>query len=336
MPTFEALAIDDSPTGRTTRISNYTGSAARSSAAPSRGASMHPVVTYLYGLLAALARLVTSLWSTSSVKDMANGTGDHSSTGLYALKRIAVQLPEHEERLRGEIAAHGCVTHSPYVVNLVDSQCVMGADGSIVEGRLLLPYFKNGTVQDLINKTPSGEYIPLATILKIGIDICKGLQAFHSRSPPLAFRDLKPANVLIGDDGKAVLMDLGSVALARVQVKSRRDAVALQELCAETVTAPFRAPELFDPPSDALISEAVDIWALGCTLYAMAYGESPFDGTMTAVISCKLSFPPNDPYGPQFRTVMEGIIQSQPTARPSANQIEQLLVRFLGSLTTQA
>ena len=70
----------------------------------------------------------------------------------------------------------------------------------------------------------------------------------------------QPANVLLGDHNNAVLMDLGSVTLARLQIKSRREAVALQELCAETVTAPFRAPELFDPASDTLITEAVDIW----------------------------------------------------------------------------
>ncbi|OAJ39038.1 hypothetical protein BDEG_22915 [Batrachochytrium dendrobatidis JEL423] len=178
------------------------------------------------------------------VKDMSRLEANTSPTdGLFALKRIAVQLPEHEERLKNEIAAHGCI-------------------------------------QDMIDKTPVGEFIPLDQILRVGIDICKGLQAFHSRTPPLAFRDLKPANVLLGDHNNAVLMDLGSVTLARLQIKSRREAVALQELCAETVTAPFRAPELFDPASDTLITEAVDIWALGCTLYAMAYRTSP----------CKLTF----------------------------------------------
>jgi serine/threonine kinase 16 len=70
-------------------------------------------------------------------------------------------------------------------------------------------------------------------------------------------------------------MDLGSVAPARLSITSRKEAVALQELCAETVTAPFRAPELFDLPSDALIDERTDIWALGCTIFAMAYRNSP-------------------------------------------------------------
>ncbi|ORY49502.1 hypothetical protein BCR33DRAFT_637923, partial [Rhizoclosmatium globosum] len=98
---------------------------------------------------------------------------------------------------------------------------------------------------------------------------------------PLAFRDLKPANILLdASSNRALLIDLGSVSPARLRLTSRRESVALQELCAETVTAPFRAPELFDPKSDQVIDERTDVWAYGCTLWALAYGCSPFDGSM--------------------------------------------------------
>jgi serine/threonine kinase 16 len=71
---------------------------------------------------------------------------------------------------------------------------------------------------------------------------------------------MKPANILLDAQGEAVLMDLGSVTEARLQLKSRREAISLQDLCAETVTAPFRPPELFDPPSHGLIDESTDVW----------------------------------------------------------------------------
>ena len=95
-----------------------------------------------------------------------------------ALKRIKIQLPEQEERLLKEIAAHGAVS-SPHVLKLLDSMTVKNASGQITEGLLLLPFCKNGTVQDLIDRTMPSDYIPLQTILKITIGVCKGLIAFQ-------------------------------------------------------------------------------------------------------------------------------------------------------------
>lgn len=161
----------------------------------------------------------------------------------FAIKRIRVQLPEHEPLLKKEIK-HQKNIISDNVLKLVDSQLVM-ENGKIIEGLLLLPFYNSGTLQDLVDCSVVD--IPLPRVLKIGIDICKGLEAFHCKSPPLAFRDLKPANILLecpssNNDVKAILMDLGSVETARVEISSRREALALIELASETCTAPFRAP----------------------------------------------------------------------------------------------
>lgn len=42
-------------------------------------------------------------------------------------------------------------------------------------------------------------------------------------------------------------------------------------------TLPFRAPELFDVASDANLDQRTDVWSLGCLLYALRYGFSPFE-----------------------------------------------------------
>ncbi|KAJ1557494.1 Serine/threonine-protein kinase 16 [Cladochytrium tenue] len=261
-----------------------------------------------------------------------------------ALKRVRIQLPEHEERARTEIAAHNAVD-SPHVIRLLDSAVAVRAAapgtglaaaaprGMVGEALLLLPYYPSGSAQDLIDRTPSREFVPLKTILGIALDVCAGLRAFHTRNPPLAFRDLKPANIALDESGRAVLMDLGSVAPARVRITSRKEAVALMELCAETVTAPFRPPELFDPPSDAVIDERTDVWSLGCCIFALAYRTSPFDGTMTAAVSGQVVFPTRpDPYGPAFRNLIRSVLVVDPRTRLSLDQVVAKLESLLTSI----
>ncbi|KIM33499.1 hypothetical protein M408DRAFT_155596 [Serendipita vermifera MAFF 305830] len=99
---------------------------------------------------------------------------------------------------------------------------------------------------------------------------------------PYAHRDIKPANVMLSDDGHPVLMDFGSTIVARVNIQTRSQALTQQDLAAEQSTMTFRAPELFDVKTGTTLDEKVDIWSLGCTLYALAYNRSPFEAAEQA------------------------------------------------------
>ena len=85
-------------------------------------------------------------------------------------------------------------------------------------------------------------------------------------------------NIMIADDGKTpILMDLGSLAPSPTPITSRSLALAVQDSAAEHSTMPYRAPELFDVKTGSIIDTKVDIWSLGCTLYACLVGKSPFE-----------------------------------------------------------
>lgn len=83
---------------------------------------------------------------------------------------------------------------------------------------------------------------------------------------------------MIADDGKTpILMDLGSMAPTPTPVTSRSLALAIQDEAAEHSTMPYRAPELFDVKTGSTVDAKVDIWSMGCTLYACLVGKSPFE-----------------------------------------------------------
>lgn len=78
-------------------------------------------------------------------------------------------------------------------------------------------------------------------------------------------------------DMNPIVMDLGSIAISPLPITSRSLAIATQDTAAEHSTMPYRAPELFDVKTGTVIDTKVDIWSLGCTLYACLVGKSPFE-----------------------------------------------------------
>ena len=156
-------------------------------------------------------------------------------------------------------------------------------------------------------KPPRDAFAP-AQLLSVARQVCLALVYLHEHETlgPSAHRDVKPGNVLLESSMeqtggvRAVLMDFGSTRPARISVNDRAGALRVQERAARECTAPFRAPELFDTPSLCDIDERVDVWSLGCLLFAGdAGGRSPFEDAMgqtggslaLAVLSGKVTWP---------------------------------------------
>lgn len=76
---------------------------------------------------------------------------------------------------------------------------------------MVLPYFRNGTLFDLLmKKAVHNEYLDVREILRMFLDVCEGLKCFHDMTPePLAHRDLKTANICLTESLSPVIMDLG-------------------------------------------------------------------------------------------------------------------------------
>jgi len=158
---------------------------------------------------------------------------------------------------------------------------------------------------------------------------------------PYAHRDLKPGNIMLTDDGKTpILMDFGSTIKARIHVESRSQALSQQDIAAEQSTMSYRAPELFDVKTGQTLDEKVDIWSLGCTLFALAYSHSPFENAQTteqggsiamAVLNAHYKHP-QSPYSQGIRNLIDSMLKVNPVERPDINEVIAMTDRVLQNL----
>ncbi|EJD06924.1 other/NAK protein kinase [Fomitiporia mediterranea MF3/22] len=159
---------------------------------------------------------------------------------------------------------------------------------------------------------------------------------------PYAHRDLKPGNVMVADDGSPILMDFGSAIRARIKIETRQQALLQQDIAAEQSTMAYRAPELFDVKTGVTLDEKVDIWSLGCTLYALAYLHSPFETLATteqggsiamAVMNAAYKHPRDSAYSQGLRDLIDSMLKADPTQRPDIHQVIEQTDAVLRSLS---
>jgi serine/threonine protein kinase len=128
-------------------------------------------------------------------------------------------------------------------------------------------------------KQLTGHYepLPVGVVAQIAEHVCAALTYAHKEG--VIHRDLKPDNVLISKDGRALLTDFG---IARVQEESR-----LTRTGATMGTWAYMSPEQFSKPEE--VNSRTDIYSLGIMLYELLTGSVPFVGTDTMVLQKHLS-----------------------------------------------
>ncbi|MFD6968827.1 serine/threonine-protein kinase [Streptomyces sp. NPDC059949] len=148
----------------------------------------------------------------------------------------------------------------------------------------------------------------------IGAEVLSALRAAHAVG--VEHRDVKPANVLIAEDGRVVLSDFG---IAMVEGST-----------ALTMTGEVVGSPEYLPPERALgrpSGPESDLWSLGVTLYAAVEGISPFrqDTALSTLRAVVDEEPPVPVRAGPLAPVIAGLLRKDPAERtPAAEAAEAL------------
>ena len=137
-------------------------------------------------------------------------------------------------------------------------------------------------------------------------------------------RDVKPSNVLLGSDDRAVLTDFG-IATFQGDPKLTQTGMVMG-------SPGFTAPERIRG-EDA--SPASDLWSLGATIYAAVEGHGPFEqrgGAITTMSAIINEDAPEAPTAGALAPVIAALLRREPADRPDASAAERMITDVLPQL----
>ncbi|HEX4818266.1 MAG TPA: serine/threonine-protein kinase [Nonomuraea sp.] len=219
--------------------------------------------------------------------------------------------PEREEfsvRTFREARAAGRVAH-PSVATVYD----------VLEERghpwIVMQLVRSRTLGDAIRERGPMSPPEVATV---GLQLLEALRAAHAAG--VLHRDVKPDNVLLADDGRAVLTDFG-IATTEDEASVTRTGILIG-------TPAFMAPER---AAGGSARPASDLWSLGVTLYMAVEGHSPFqrDNALATLGAVMHAEPEPLARSGVLAPVLHGLLRKDPAERMTLEETEWRLTAIV-------
>ncbi|WP_442791673.1 serine/threonine protein kinase [Micromonospora sp. NBC_01813] len=160
---------------------------------------------------------------------------------------------------------------------------------------------------------------------EIGLAVLGALQAAHRVG--IVHRDVKPANILIGVDGRVVLTDFG-LATAVEDTSLTQTGIVLG-------SPAYVAPERV---MSGTVGPQGDLWSLGATLFAAVEGRGPYTraSSLMSLTALATEPPPEATHAGPLAPVIEGLLTKDPAERMAAGLAERLLRQVVEAASTAA
>lgn len=143
----------------------------------------------------------------------------------------------------------------PYLPDIVD---VIEDDDRFL---IVMDYIQGNSLSKAIEEYGA---LPQDDVIHWAKQLCDVLGYLHSQNPPIIYRDMKPANIMLKPDGNITLIDFGTAR--EFKEKNLADTTCLG-------TMGYAAPEQFGGMGQT--DGRTDIYCLGATLYHLVTGKNP-------------------------------------------------------------